>query len=238
MLRIAASGSEYVGALETNRPDYHDLSINLTGQRQPDGAVLFTGRRGAIPSDAFVAEVRKLLVKLDPVTGLSGEIDLRRVHATSRVSLEGAVRTASYESFAETEMRGLSGRWSGIALITACSGYCPVFQRAGTDIEVALVLAQGGEALGGQAQISDSVGCNSCWLPIAGTWSDAALSFTSPRVVGSFATLHLQTFAGSLDRLGRIRGDFTYRIEARKQNPPEPTATRLEARIRWLKRDR
>jgi hypothetical protein len=235
VLRLLESGAGYEGVLETNRPDYYDLSMSITGVVQPDGAVLFTGHRSGIESDRFVWDLTRLLVRLDGSTGLSGDIDLRRSHPSAgRESLEGKVRSASYQSLAALQALGVSGRWSGVAVMTSCSGYCPSYQQVGDDMEIAFALGASGSAVSGSAMVADSIGCPSCWIAVAGSTSGTSLTLAS---IDTTAKVRLLGFEGALDRFGRIKGTFRYRIEDTVYRPERKVTQVFDARIRWLKRD-
>lgn len=240
VLRISAAGPA-VAALEVVEGSARSVVMDVTGVAQPDGAVLFTGHRGELRNDQAQIELRRLLVRLDSATGLSGEIDLRRSYTTGgqNRSLEGRILSAAYQPFADLAARGVSGSWSGLAVVRACSGYCPVYQNEGDTMKLSLVVGQAGSSVTGQLLIANSM-CNSCWLPVSGRVTGTSVSLTSER--HSFSALsgnvfHLQSFEGTIDQLGRIQGRFVLQADGRIAVNPFDVSYRHEGEILWLMRD-
>ncbi len=240
VLRVAADGSGYVGAFELEAASSMNVNMDVTGAVQPDGAVLFTGHRDPWDGDSASVELRKLLVRVDPSAGLSGDIDLRKFYtgnATNR-SLEGTVASASFLPLPFFAAQGVSGRWSGTAVIRGCSGYCPLYRDAGDAFSISMVLGQSGTSVTGQLQLGVFAGSQN-WLPIAGNASPA-LSLSSERVVfssGNDKSRYLESFDATLDGLGRINGRFTYASDSTIAISPFNVFFRLECEILWLKRD-
>jgi hypothetical protein len=240
VLRISASSSA-VAALEVLNGSY-GVVMDVTGVTQPDGAVVFTGHRDPLSSDQANVELRRLLVRLDSSTGLTGEIDLRRDYTSgghSRV-LEGRVVSAAYLPFSAVSAQGLDGTWSGMAVIRACSGYCPSYLTEGDNAELSLVVGQTGSTLSGQLRISNSRCSSSCWLPVSGSVYGTAVSLTSERHAFSAASgnvFHLQSFEGTIDQLGRIGGRLVLQADGRVAVSPFNVTYRHEMEILWLTRD-
>lgn len=240
VLRISAAGPA-VAALEVVEGSARSVVMDVTGVAQPDGAVLFTGHRGELRNDQAEIELRRLLVRLDSSTGLSGEIDLRRSYTNGgqNRSLEGRIQSAAYQPFADLAAQGLSGSWSGMAVIRACSGYCPSYLNEGDNMELSLVVGQAGSSVTGQLLIQNSM-CNSCWLPVSGRVTGTSVSLTSERYSFSATSgnvFHLQSFEGTIDQLGRIQGRFVLQADGRVAVSPFNVSYRHEGEILWLMRD-
>ena len=239
VLRVTAGGPGFIGAFELDAPQYPASIIDVTGQSQPDGAVLLTGSRGRIPGNTATLDLRRLLVKVDGASGLTGEIDLRLFVTGSERSLIGRVTSASYQPFAPSG-ENVAGNWSGVAAIRSCSGYCLGSQSVGQSIRLSMVLGQSGTTVDGQLQLSN-FWCVNCWLPLSGRLTGTGLTLSSPVVTRSPVfgdqKLHLETFEASLDQLHRLVGQFVYAADTRIAVSPFDVSYRLDCEILWLKRD-
>ncbi|HET7618766.1 MAG TPA: hypothetical protein VFK20_09685 [Vicinamibacterales bacterium] len=238
VLSVAGTGGSFRGSLEF-QPFGDDVAVDVSGSAQPDGAVLFASTHHATAYDARTVTVRRLLVRTDPVAGLTGDLDMRLSGETSDV--RGTVTSASFQPLSAFAAQGVSGSWHGLAIIRQCAGDCPSYRDAGDIVRIALVVGQAGEGANGQVQLSIFEG-EPQWLDVHGTASQTTFSFASDRVALSSSCCDrmrfLQTFKGSLDDLGRIDGTFTYAADGRIAIKPYNISYRLECEVLWLVRDR
>jgi hypothetical protein len=240
LLRVVQDGSGWRGTLELTQNAFAmAVVMDVVGTAQADGAVLFTGQRAPLPSDAYRVELARLVVHVDSGAGLSGEIDLSKFPQFNSPDrrLTGRVASATYEPLSTDG--ALSGTWTGHALVRVCSGYCPLYQDAGDEITFTIVLGQSGAAVTGRMSTS-VVGCESCWLPVTGTVSGARVLLSSERIAPAGSggrTVHLERFEGTLDALGRLAGQFVYEAQDQIAVKPFDVSSRLECEILWLARD-
>lgn len=233
VLRVAAQGAGFTGSLEIAEGSQRWLVVDVSGAAQPDGSVSFTGTRGPVVSDQSHVEVRQFVVSVSRESGLTGTVDVRKFFASFTTSIEGRVASAAYRPLVPT----FEGRWLGRAVIRRCTGYCPIYQDAGDDDEIRLVIGQSGQALAGQIAVGTS-GCVQCWLPVTGRIELGGLTLTSDRiVVSSTDAYQLQSFSGSLDPVGRITGRFTFEGKDRIAISPFDITFTLEYEILWLTRE-
>ena len=236
LLRVAAAGSGFTGDFELHGTTAVDVVMDVTGVMRPDGYVLFTGTRAAIPDDLVRTDLRELLVRTDPLTGLTGHIDLHQA-APQDATLTGDVTSASFEPF-DAASPQMSGTWSGEAILRACSGFCPSYRNQ--TLGISLALGQSGTDLSGQVQLSIFEPGDD-WLSIHGAASGNSLSLSSNRIVltsnaGDRARL-LAALTGTIDTLGRIAGGFTYAADGRIAIEPFNVSYRLQCEILWLTRN-
>ena len=242
VLRATPRGPAYVGVFEL--PDVSSLTntVDVTGVAQPDGAVIFTGTRPPLPIISTTLEIRRLLVRLDAAAGLTGDIDLWSTGAGpyNDYRMSGTVLSASYQPFASLPGQSASGTWSGLAVIRECSGYCPSYQKVGTGVSIySMALGQSGSTVSGTLGLS-VFSCGGCSLPISGSVSGAQVSLSSALIRSSTSndrTLHLESFDGTIDDLGRISGRFVYASDTHIFIDPFNVSYRIECEILWLKRD-
>lgn len=239
VLRATAGGPGYIGAFEAEAIGSNNI-MDVTGAPQPDGSVIFSGTRGGIPGNSTTLELRRLLVRPDGAAGLTGDVDLWILSGSYKQHLSGSVLSASYQPLVSLPGQSVSGTWTGLAVIRACSGYCPLYQDPGDGVRISMVLGQNGGSLSGNVQFT-VFSCGGCWLPITGSASGAQVSLSSPLVTRTSAygdrTLHLESFDGTVDDLGRISGRFVYASDSRIAIAPFDVSYRLECEILWLKRD-
>ena len=241
VLRATTGGPGYAGLFELSDGSSLTNIVDVTGVGQPDGAVIFTGTRAPLPLGSLTLEIRRLLVRLDPAAGLTGDIDLWATGAGAYTDyrMSGQVLSASYQPFVSLPGQSVSGTWSGYAVIRECSGDCPSYRKVGSGVAIyPMVLGQSGTSLSGNLALS-VFSCGGCSLPISGSASGGQVSLSSQIVNGSFndRTLHLESFDGTLDDLGRISGRFVYASDSRIAIPPFNVSYRIACEILWLKRD-
>lgn len=234
VLRVAAGGPGFLGTVEIEE-QFSFVVINVIGESRPDGSVLFIGSNGISPTFAY--NVRRLLLRLDGASGLSGDFEFWTVAGLEQTTT-GTVLSASYQPLLPQSGSNLSGTWSGPAVIRACTGYCPSFQGVGTSIQISLVIGQSGNAVTGQAQLS-SFSCSGCWVPLSGTVSDDRLSLSGPVVLRDSPfgdrALQMESLEASPDYIGRLVGRFVYSAESRVAT--SNVSYRLECEISWLRRN-
>jgi hypothetical protein len=240
VLRALADNADYVASFELEEGAREmDVIMDVRGVPQSDGTVLFTGQRSPLDIDSYRVELRRLAVRIDPSTGLTGEIDLWKFPTFSGPDrqLRGRVTSATYQPHAPAAGQSVAGAWSGRVVIRSCSDYCPSYQDVGDELRLSLVLGQTNGSITGQMQLGVS-GCSNCWLPVAGTQSGQAVSLSSDRFVPSSGrALHLERFDATLDALGRLAGRFVHAVNDRIAVSPFDVFSRLECEILWLKRD-
>ena len=239
VLRITTGGPGFVASFELpSAQDRWEFVVDLNGTLQADGSVLFTG---SLARDSnMTVEIRRLSVRYDAATGLTGTIDLRRLFRSNvtNSSIEGEIASAWHQPFSSN----LSGEWNGMAIIRACSGDCRGSRGVGNDVRLSMVLVSSGAALGGQAETSPLTGCGAggCWVPISG-FGPPDVSFSSPQIVSASAPdepRQLETFTGSADGLGRLHGRFVFTYSDRIAIAPFLISARLECDVLWLTRKR
>ena len=238
VLRVTAGGPGYLGTFEIEEGLSLAVVISVIGESQPDGSVLFMGAHG-VSRDVMVA-VQRLLVKLDGAAGLSGDMELRQLVTGTERRTTGYVLSASYQPMLPQSGTNLSGTWSGVSVIRACSGYCPAYRTVGQQVLVSLTIGQSGTAVNGQMQLS-ILSCSGCWVPFSGSMSDDRLTLSGPMISrdspSGDRTLHLESLEGSLDYISRLVGSFVYAADSRIAISPFNVSYRLECEILWLKRD-
>ena len=240
VLRVTTAGSGFAGSFELPIDQGRwEFVIDLTGTVQGDGSVLFTG---ALGRDDRTFEVRRLVVRHDPSTGLAGTIDLRRLFApqanSTATTIEGEIASAWHQPLSSN----LSGEWSGVATIRSCSGDCRGSRSVGNDVRLTAALVSSGAALTGQVSVAPLAGCGGggCWVPISGFGAPNVL-FSSPQVVPPSAPdepKQLESFTGSVDGLGRLHGSFVFTFSDSIAIAPFLISARLECELIWLTRTR
>jgi hypothetical protein len=145
------------------------INVDLTGIPQADGSVAFTGSRA--PSEhpfeggRVAVDVTRFVVKADSVTGLVGSIEYTKRYVEP-YSFAATILSAGVQPLTTIGSRPFEGKWSGIAIIRSCSGYCPLFQDPGDVKALHLVLGQAGDAATGRFQFSVA-SCGGCWLTVS-----------------------------------------------------------------------
>jgi hypothetical protein len=243
VLRVASAGTGYVGAIEIADVSYAGINVDLTGMPQADGSVAFTGSRA--PSDhpfddgRVAVDVTRFVVKVDSLTGLVGSIEYTKGYFEP-YSFAARILSAGVQPLTTTVSRPFEGRWSGMAVIRSCSGYCPLYRDPGDAFALQLVLGQAGDAVNGRGQFSVA-SCGGCWLTIGGAVVSSKVSLSSVRSDAppgvNDRTMQLESFSGSRDDLGRIHGRFVYSADSYVYVPPFDISYRLECEILWLTRE-
>jgi hypothetical protein len=243
VLRVASAGAGYVGAIEIADVSYAGINVDLMGIPQADGSIAFTGSRA--PSehpfdDGRVAvDVTRFVVKANSLTGLVGSIEYTKRYFEP-YSYAATILSAGVQPLTTIGSGPFGGKWSGMAIIRSCSGYCPLYQDPGDVFALQLVLGQAGDAIDGRFQFSVAR-CGGCWLNVSGTVTSPVLSLSSARIIAPAGvndrTMQLESFSGSLDDLGRIHGRFVYSADSYVYVPPFNISYRLECEILWLTRE-
>ena len=242
-LRVLAAADGYRATFELPAESAGQMKVimDVVGRPDADRLVVFSGSRGPIDSDGYHVELRRLAVRIEPASGLTGEIDLQKWPTAnlSARSLRGEITSASYRPLSPAGSPSMNGTWRGRAVIRGCEGHCPIYQDAGDEMTVVLALGQVGQTVSGHMQ-TGVVGCSSCWLPVsgsvaAGTPSLSSQPFAPPGAAGR--QLQLEGFEAALDEFARLAGRFVIAATDRIAIAPFDVLARLDCEFTWLQRD-
>lgn len=241
ILRTLAAGDGYTGTLEVPVETGSGMSLvmNVAGRPDADGVVIFSGSRGPIDTDRYHVELFRLAVRIDPASGLTGDIDLQKFPTPnlSKRTLQGQVVSASYQPWSPPGSQPATGTWRGRAIIRGCEGFCPIYQDVGDEIRLTIVLGQQGDTVSGRMQPQVN-GCVTCWLPVAGTAAGSSIALSSqPVALEAGRQLHVEHFEATVDDLARLAGRFVIAVNNRIAIAPYDVFSRLELEFLWLQRD-
>jgi len=201
-LRAGTVGQSLAGVLQSHTVWITDLPVAITGQLQPDGAVRYTGSyQSESPIFVFRAlDVQELMVRPDTNAGLSGTLRVVVTTQSEVRTVKATVRSASRQPFADTP-RIFQGAFEGFGTLRSCEGTCPN-RSIGSRLTIALWLNQTGNVVDGvYGTINVSGPVNGSDVSLTGEWLGAL------DASGLGTTLsRLESFAGSLDALGRLTG--------------------------------
>ncbi len=243
VLRVVEDGAGYRATFELPVESAGQMKVimDVVGRTEADGVAVFSGSRGPIDSDGYHVELRRLSIRIDPASGLTGAIDLQKWPTAnlSARSLRGPITSASYQPLSPAAGPPLDGTWRGRAVIRACDGYCPIYQDEGDDVPVVVVVGQAGQIVIGHVQPLVN-GCATCWIPVSGIASGQTMWLSSephvpPASVGR--RFQIESFEATADALGRLAGRFVIAVNNQIAVAPFDVFSRLDCEFTWLQRD-
>jgi hypothetical protein len=253
-LRIAGDPQSYTGEFDLE-PAYlspvGDFHAGVSGRVREDGFAALSGSTTVGSFNLTATDVPELVVTIDDTTGLAGTVRFGRRGPGFNQRFKAQILSASLQPSSTYPGGVLEGHWIGLAIIKACSGFCPAFSMFGVTStrEIELVLQQSGSTLSGSGNF-DSTGCNApgCWLPLAGSADGYAITSLTGRLTNELLpdqagdrVMIVSDFSATVDDLGRMRAQFVYSSEGEyfrgDPNKNSPAASRLTIESVWLTRE-
>jgi hypothetical protein len=207
------------------------LQLELTGQPQADGSVLFSGSaRPPAQQMTGTADMHRFEVKLDPVSGLAGDFAYSVLWPTGTSDVSGRIVSAKRTLVSPREGCGawtqggrgcFGGSWNGGFIITSvdrCDGgsICKSSIKVGNDQRLDLTLDESGAVISGRALAWSSV-------PVTGA-TDHVTALLDGRIgpvpcgypgfdVTVVCSEVIEKLSISLDQYGRMIGTLRYSRE-------------------------
>lgn len=212
-----------------------NVVAELSGTREADGSLRFTGS-GESPWDSFFrVDVSELVVRADAGAGLTGRFAYDRQHSATRnhpagvASASGTITSAKRGDFAFSP-GPFHGSWSGDVLIDVClAGDCSPIQVGGTRT-LRLALTQSGPTVVGSMHL---LGLS---IPLAGTASGESVRLDGDIVPSQCSEIsmysyqcgqHVRNSTLTLDDFGRITGAMDYTFDGSNGATPYSYTIRL-----------
>lgn len=205
-ITVAASGLEAV--IDAGLPCWS--LVRVTGVRQEDGSVVFSGSARGPSDDAcnVQIDVTRLQLNVDPNAGLVGSLEAVTHRPSAGTETKRVRYTGGTRGGFEKRPGPFQGSFAGHYVIRQCTGDCRMGGQVGRDYRFAMAASQSGTEV--FAFVND--------IPLQGAAEGSRLSLSGEVVVpscpwdweGIRCTERVRNFRATIDELGQLHGTFQY----------------------------